>query len=49
VADVVTVDKEATGLLEGRGWRLLAMHPWGRRADDLHLHLYAAPPEAEQH
>ena len=31
------------------GWRLLAMHPWGRKADDLHVYFYSAPPEVEQH
>ena len=49
VAEVVNASKDAVRLYEQRGWRLLAMHPWGRKADDLHVYFYAAPPEAERH
>lgn len=49
VAEVANASKDAVRLYEERGWRLLAMHPWGRKADDLHVYFYAAPPDAEQH
>ena len=31
-------------IVEKRGWRLLAMDPWGSKTEHLRIHYYAAPP-----
>ena len=45
VLDVVSASKDAIELYEARGWRRIAMYPWGDKAEDLQIFYYAAPPE----
>lgn len=45
VLDVVSASKDAIRLYEERGWRLLAMDPWGEKAERLELFYYASPPK----
>lgn len=40
VLEVVGASRDAIRLYEERGWRLLAMYPWG---EDLHIYYYGAP------
>ena len=49
VLDVVSAGKDAIRLYEDRGWRLLAMYPWGEKADRLQIYYYALPPEHNGH
>ncbi len=43
VIDVVSCGTDAISLLQGRGWRLLAMDPWGGNQDRRRIFSYAAP------
>ncbi len=49
VLDVVSAGKDAITLYEHRGWRLLAMYPWGEKTDKLQIRYYGAPPEPDRH
>jgi GNAT superfamily N-acetyltransferase len=44
VIDVVTTSVDGIAFLEHRGWRLLAMDPWGPATERHRVHFYAAPP-----
>jgi GNAT superfamily N-acetyltransferase len=44
VIDVVSTSADGIALLEHRGWRLLAMDPWGSGSERHRVHFYAAPP-----
>jgi len=44
VLDVVSTSTNGIALVERRGWRLLAMDPWGSKSEHLRVHFYAAPP-----
>ena len=45
VLDVVSASNDAIKLYEDRGWRLLAIYPWGEKADKLRIFYYVAPLE----
>jgi predicted DCC family thiol-disulfide oxidoreductase YuxK/GNAT superfamily N-acetyltransferase len=45
VLDVVSASKDAIKLYENRGWRMIAMNPWGEKADKLQIYYYASPTE----
>lgn len=45
VLGVVSASEEAVRLYENRGWRLLAMYPWGEEADRLKIYYYELPPD----
>ncbi|MGH3333248.1 MAG: GNAT family N-acetyltransferase [Nocardioidaceae bacterium] len=49
VLDVVSAGKDAITFYEHRGWRLLAMYPWGEKTDKLQIRYYGAPPEPDRH
>jgi GNAT superfamily N-acetyltransferase len=44
VIDVVSTSTDGIAFLERRGWRLLAMDPWGSATERHRVHFYAAPP-----
>ena len=44
VLDVVSTSADGIAFVEKRGWRLLAMDPWGSKTEHLRIHYYAAPP-----
>ncbi|HSE08863.1 MAG TPA: GNAT family N-acetyltransferase [Nocardioidaceae bacterium] len=46
VLDVVSASRDAISLYEQKGWRMIAMYPWGDKGADLWIYFYAAPPEA---
>jgi GNAT superfamily N-acetyltransferase len=49
VIDVVTTSVDGIAFLERRGWRLLAMDPWGSASTERHkVHFYAAPSEDDE-
>jgi GNAT superfamily N-acetyltransferase len=49
VIDVVTTSADGIAFLERRGWRLLAMDPWGSASTERHkVHFYAAPSEDDE-
>lgn len=43
VIDVVSTATDGIAFLERRGWRLLAMDPWGSATERHRVHFYAAP------
>jgi hypothetical protein len=44
VLDVVSTSTDGIAFLEKRGWKLLAMDPWGSKTEHLRMNYYAAPP-----
>jgi len=48
VLDVVSASKDAIKLYEDRGWRPLAIYPWGEKAARLQIHYFASPPETDE-
>jgi GNAT superfamily N-acetyltransferase/predicted DCC family thiol-disulfide oxidoreductase YuxK len=46
VLDVVSASRDAIRLYDERGWRMIAMYPWGEKGSDLRIYFYAAPAEA---
>jgi GNAT superfamily N-acetyltransferase len=44
VLDVVSTSTDGIAFVEKRGWKLLAMDPWGSKTEHLRIHYYAAPP-----
>ena len=44
VLDVVSTSADGIAFVEKRGWKLLAMDPWGSKTEHLRMHYYAAPP-----
>ncbi|HET6652151.1 MAG TPA: GNAT family N-acetyltransferase [Nocardioides sp.] len=44
VLDVVSTSTDGIAFVEKRGWKLLAMDPWGSKTEHLRMHYYAAPP-----
>ena len=42
VMEVVSASADAVALVEHQGWRLVAMYPWGERADRLQVYYYEA-------
>lgn len=44
VVDVVSTSTDGIAMLERRGWRLLAVDPWGPAGERHNVHFYAAPP-----
>ncbi len=47
VLGVVSASEVAIRLYENRGWRLLAMYPWGEKADRLKIYYYELPPKPD--
>lgn len=45
VAEVVSASEDGIRMFEDRGWRLLAMDPWGPAGDGLVVHRYAGPAD----
>jgi GNAT superfamily N-acetyltransferase len=43
VLEVVSVSREAIGLFEGQGWRLLDVRSWGDRTSTMRLYCFALP------
>jgi GNAT superfamily N-acetyltransferase len=43
VTDVVSTSVDGIAFLEQRGWRLLAVDPWGSATERHRVHFYAAP------
>lgn len=43
VAEVVSASEDGIRMFEDRGWRLLAMDPWGPDGSGLLVHRYSAP------
>jgi GNAT superfamily N-acetyltransferase len=46
VTDVVSTSVDGIAFLEKRGWRLLAVDPWGSATERHRVHFYAAPPRS---
>ena len=44
VLDVASTSTDGIGFIEARGWRLLAVDPWGSKTEHQRIHYYAAPP-----
>lgn len=44
VMEVASTSTDGIAFIERRGWRLLAMDPWGSKTERLRIHYYAAPP-----
>ena len=47
VLDVVSASKDAIKLYEDRGWRPLAIYPWGEKPARLQIFYYASPPASD--
>ena len=43
VLEMLSPRRDGITFLAERGWRLIAMDPWGSGKDDLHMYRYAAP------